>query len=359
MIHYKKVLFLGLFAMKTLYTTEQKRAFNQISQLYYVTSNPVKYQEGSVFFKQHLPHIKLYQANIDLPEIQTLDQTAIALDKARQAWHHLKQPVLVDDTSIYFDKYPNFPGTMTRFVYQTLGLEGIFRLIETGQGMNIRIVLVLMYGENDYITIDETIYGTITTTHRLDLHKKEAPFDTIFIPDGTTQTVDELRFEGKAEPFLYRMRALKRLRTMFEDAPQLSDISKKTKFRYFIQNKLWRDKMPRESEKKGSVIHVKRLEDEEFDQELRRKLLEEAQEVKAANSQKELIGELADVYEVIETLCALHNIDIHEVITTQLQKRMERGGFMERKYVTIAEHPVGSFLEKYCLADPKKYPEIK
>jgi hypothetical protein len=42
----------------------------------------------------------------------------------------------------------------------------------------------------------------------------------------------------------------------------------------------------------------------------------------------------------------------------QQKKFLKRGGFAERKYVTTAEHPEGSFGEKYCRANPEKYPEI-
>lgn len=129
--------------------------------------------------------------------------------------------------------------------------------------------------------------------------------------------------------------------------------------RKFLQNKLWRDKMPQKSETTGSIIHIKKLNDTEFDQELRIKLLEEAAEVQAAQSKEDLIGELADVYEVIDTICSLHAISKEEIQAVQTQKRTERGGFMERKYVTIAEHPESSYGVEYCLAQPEKYPEIK
>lgn len=36
----------------------------------------------------------------------------------------------------------------------------------------------------------------------------------------------------------------------------------------------------------------------------------------------------------------------------------KRGSFQERKFVTIAEHKLGSFGEKYCLSDLEKYPEV-
>lgn len=131
------------------------------------------------------------------------------------------------------------------------------------------------------------------------------------------------------------------------------------KMRKFLQNKLWRDKAPHMMEARGSIIHIKKLNHVEFDHELRAKLLEEATEVQTAQSKEELIGELADVYEVIDTLCALHAISKEEIQTIQTKKHAERGGFIERQYITIAEHPEGSDGVEYCLAQPEKYPEIK
>lgn len=45
-------------------------------------------------------------------------------------------------------------------------------------------------------------------------------------------------------------------------------------------------------------------------------------------------------------------------MTIQKRKKESRGGFEGRKFVKIAEHPIGGLGEKYCLADPEKYPEI-
>lgn len=130
------------------------------------------------------------------------------------------------------------------------------------------------------------------------------------------------------------------------------------KMRRFKQNKLWRDNAPLMMEKHGSVIHLKQLNDQEFDNELRLKLLEEAQEVKDARSNNMLIEELADLYEVIDSLIALHKIDKEQILRAQETKRNERGGFMNRAYVSVADHPMGSYGEAYCLAAPEKYPEI-
>lgn len=130
------------------------------------------------------------------------------------------------------------------------------------------------------------------------------------------------------------------------------------KMRIFAQNKLWRDKAVELTEQMGSKVYWHRLDDIEYDKQLRSKLLEESQEVFSATSHKDLTNELADVVEVMQALCAANNISWDEVIAAQNKKRLERGGFEGRKFVTKAAHLDGSFGHQYCLNDPKKYPEI-
>lgn len=128
--------------------------------------------------------------------------------------------------------------------------------------------------------------------------------------------------------------------------------------RKFVQNKLWRDKAITKLEEIGSKIHWTKLDDHEYDKQLRLKLLEETDEVVQAKTTKDLSNEIADVLEVVSALCSLHDLKLEEILKIKETKREERGGFDGRKFVTIAEHPVGGFGEKYCLADPEKYKEI-
>lgn len=129
--------------------------------------------------------------------------------------------------------------------------------------------------------------------------------------------------------------------------------------RTFLQNKLWRDRAVELMEQTGSVIHYKRLDDGEFEEQLRLKMIEEAQEVAQAYEKEDLVAELADVLEVIDSICELRGISREQIQAAQLEKRQKRGGFQNRCFVTLAEHLRGSFGEKYCLADPLKYPEVE
>jgi predicted house-cleaning noncanonical NTP pyrophosphatase (MazG superfamily) len=111
-------------------------------------------------------------------------------------------------------------------------------------------------------------------------------------------------------------------------------------------------------EKLGSVVTWQPLDDNNYNKELRLKLLEEAKEVDVADTRDELCYELADVLEVIECLCKCNNVPIDEVHAAKDKKRLERGGFAGRKYVTTVEHVDNTFWANYCLASPEKNPEI-
>ncbi len=130
--------------------------------------------------------------------------------------------------------------------------------------------------------------------------------------------------------------------------------------RTFLQNKLWRDKMVSIVEgRDNATIQWRQLNDQEFNQQVRVKLQEEAEEVATAQSRGDLLAELADLYEVIDALSAINNITENDIITEQIKKRNERGGFDKRTFVESSSHPAGSFGEKYCLANPTKYVESK
>ena len=128
--------------------------------------------------------------------------------------------------------------------------------------------------------------------------------------------------------------------------------------RKFLQNKLWRDNIPDKMRDMGSVIHIKQLTEDAYKACLMDKLVEEVAEVTAATTQAEVIEEIADVLEVLDAIYKAHGVEKSTIEETKQKKFQERGGFFERQFVTIAEHEPGSFGEKYCLAEPEKYPEV-
>lgn len=94
-------------------------------------------------------------------------------------------------------------------------------------------------------------------------------------------------------------------------------------------HKLVRDKIPEIIQQSGLKCETLTLSESEYRQALREKVVEEAQEVAAADEQN-LITELADIYEVIDAIIENYGINRELIIAEQIRRRQERGGFQKR-----------------------------
>ena len=91
-------------------------------------------------------------------------------------------------------------------------------------------------------------------------------------------------------------------------------------------NKLVRDRIPELIQKSGYEFDMTTLSEAEYRQALRDKLIEEALEV-AQVSDRHLVAELADLFEVIEALMESYGIEDERILLERDQKRAEKGGF--------------------------------
>lgn len=96
-----------------------------------------------------------------------------------------------------------------------------------------------------------------------------------------------------------------------------------------IYNKLIRDRIPEIIRAAGKQYETVVMFEEEYIQALRSKLVEEAEEAQLA-SPDDLVTELADMQEVIETLMRVYGITPEQVNAMQAARRDERGGFEQR-----------------------------
>ena len=91
-------------------------------------------------------------------------------------------------------------------------------------------------------------------------------------------------------------------------------------------NKLVRDKIPEIIKDKGEVPITHTASDDEYWLKLKEKLQEEADEFMRDNDE----NELADILEVVYTICDYKKIDIKKLELLRKKKAGERGGFKER-----------------------------
>ena len=97
-------------------------------------------------------------------------------------------------------------------------------------------------------------------------------------------------------------------------------------------NKLVRDKIPEIIEAKGEKAVTRMLSDEEYKEELEKKLTEEHNEV-LASSGDDRIEELADLLEVMIALAKLEGKTLNDVINTCEKKREKKGSFDRKIYL--------------------------
>ena len=91
--------------------------------------------------------------------------------------------------------------------------------------------------------------------------------------------------------------------------------------------KLVRDKIPEIITRSGRTPHVVTLDEERYRAALHDKLLEEASELRRAQSTQEVIDEAADVLEVLTALASSHGVSLDTITAAAHAKRAERGGF--------------------------------
>lgn len=99
-----------------------------------------------------------------------------------------------------------------------------------------------------------------------------------------------------------------------------------------IYNKLVRNEIPNIIKGNGGEPICRVLSDKEFEESLNKKLFEEVQEVVDATG-REIIEELADIYELIRTIAELHDSSMENVARLANKKKKERGAFDKKVFL--------------------------
>lgn len=90
-----------------------------------------------------------------------------------------------------------------------------------------------------------------------------------------------------------------------------------------VYQKLIRDKIPNIIEAEGKTPIVHRASKDEYLEKLYEKIIEELNEF-ISNPSKE---EIADLLEVIHSICSVHGLDMEDIEKVRREKRQLRGGF--------------------------------
>ncbi|MBI4090664.1 MAG: nucleoside triphosphate pyrophosphohydrolase [Candidatus Komeilibacteria bacterium] len=102
-------------------------------------------------------------------------------------------------------------------------------------------------------------------------------------------------------------------------------------------NKLIRDRIPQKIARSGGSFRVRALRATEFEQELLKKVGEEASALPIVKGRQELLDELADVLAVIDEIKRVKKISAREIAAAQKGNFKKKGGFKKRLYLYWSE----------------------
>jgi len=165
-------------------------------EIYFVTGNKDKFNEiGGVLKREG---IKVKQTDLDLPEVKKgNDILNTAKAKAIMASKLLGKPVIYDDDGLFIKSLNDFPGINTAFAINTIGIEGILKLIRgKDRSAEFRSALAYADPEGRFKIVINSTKGKLSAKPKGSL-KKHFQLDTLFIPARDTRTFSEMTIEEK------------------------------------------------------------------------------------------------------------------------------------------------------------------
>ena len=174
-----------------------------IDTITFITSNPAK-----VRLLNHYLDFPIIHKSVDLTEIQSLDLVAIVEHKAREAYQHVRSPVLIEDASLRFLALGGLPGPLIKWFLTELGTDGLCHLLDNYPDRSaLTEVQFCLYDGQSFQTFANAQKGAIASAPR---GNGGFGWDSIFIPDGYQKTWAEMTDED-AQATSLRKTALKKL----------------------------------------------------------------------------------------------------------------------------------------------------
>ncbi|MEM1542202.1 MAG: XTP/dITP diphosphatase [Ignisphaera sp.] len=164
-------------------------------KLYFVTNNMGKFNEAKEILNSY--GVSLERIDTEKIEIQSTSLEDIARYSAIHVYKQVRKPIIVEDSGLFIDALNGFPGPYSSYVYKTIGLKGILKLL---QGENNRkavfeAVVALALREDMVLTFKGVVEGYIALEIR---GSKGFGYDPIFVPkEGEGKTFAEMDIHEK------------------------------------------------------------------------------------------------------------------------------------------------------------------
>lgn len=149
--------------------------------VYFVTSNFHKFNE----VKMILSESKITTAMLRVETIEIQDDTLenIAKYSVQDAVKNCRLPIFVEDAGLFVEALEGFPGPYSKYVYNTIGLKGILKLMDKIKNRTAYFKSVIAFGSPDLkpICFIGLVKGKLTLLER---GISGFGYDPIFAPEN-------------------------------------------------------------------------------------------------------------------------------------------------------------------------------
>ena len=157
----------------------------------FITGNNKKFAE----LQAVLAPIEIEMMSVDLVEIQSLDPHEIIKHKLSEAFKHHSGKFIVEDSAMYMEALGGkLPGPLIKWFNETVGTDGLANISVKLGNKEAHATTIIGYAENadDIKFFEGRISGTIVSPRGDYLFG----YDPIFLPQGQTLTLSELKSNG-------------------------------------------------------------------------------------------------------------------------------------------------------------------
>ena len=180
-----------------------------MKKILFATSNKGKLLEAE---KLLLPlNYEVQQLEASYPEIQAASLEDVA--SYGMEWivkeKRIEGPIILEDAGIFIDALNGFPGVFSAYVFKSIGLDGILKLMEGGEDRSAHFESCISYSEEglEIVFFKGRVDGAIALVQK---GSHGFGYDPIFMPEGEDRTFAEMPAEEKSR-ISHRGRALKEL----------------------------------------------------------------------------------------------------------------------------------------------------
>ena len=173
-------------------------------RLRFATSNPAKFREASEAARP-LGVVLEWERGFRKIEIQADDPVEVVKHALEV---NCVEGVVIEDDALFIDALNGFPGPYSEYVYRTIGLRGVLKLLEGVEDRRARFVSAMgVCVGGKIIVATGVVEGFIAKEPR---GSQGFGYDPIFVPAGYSETFAEMGPERKIQ-ISHRTRALRAL----------------------------------------------------------------------------------------------------------------------------------------------------